>query len=140
MVLDADGLGALAEKVVPDRLRLVLDEAHRQHREVLVPAVVCAEVCRGRDRTRRVEAAIARGARPRGRSPVTVVDTDFELARQVGAILEAVGAGTEDLVDAHVVALCVPTGGGVVLTSDPGDIARLAAAVPSTRVVTLPAR
>ncbi len=69
-----------------------------------------------------------------------MVDTDFELARQVGAILDATRSGTEDLVDAHVVAACIPYGGGLVVTSDPDDIARLASASPGTRVVTRPAR
>lgn len=107
---------------------------------MLVPAVVCAEVCRGVERTRTVEAAISRAGRPHGRSPVVVVETDFDLARQVGAILHATGSGTEDLVDAHVVAVCVPYGAGLVVTSDPDDIARLATALPGTRVVTRPAR
>lgn len=115
---------------------MILDEAHRQQRDVLLPAVVCAEVCRGTERTRQVEAAISRAGRPHGRAPVVSIDTDFDLARQVGAILHAAGAGSEDLVDAHVVAACVPHGGGIVVTSDPTDIARLAAALPGTRVVT----
>lgn len=140
VVLDAEGLSALAEDRPPNRLRLILDEAHRQQRDVLVPAVVCAEVCRGIERTRAVEAAISRAGRPHGRSPVVIVETDFELARQVGAILHATRSGTEDLVDAHVVAACISHGGGLVVTSDPDDIARLASASPGTRVVTRPAR
>ena len=140
VVLDADGLSALAEVRPPNRLRLILDEAHRQDRDVLVPAVVCAEVCRGIERTRAVEAAISRARCRHGRAPVVIVDTDFELARQVGAILHATRSGTEDLVDAHVVAACVCYGGGLVITSDPDDIARLATALPGTRVVTRPAR
>ena len=42
--------------------------------------------------------------------------------------------------DAHVVSVCVPFGSGVVVTSDPDDIRRLAAAVPSIRIVTRPPR
>lgn len=40
----------------------------------------------------------------------------------------------------HVVAVCARRGGGLVITSDPDDIARLAAAVPAARVVTRQAR
>jgi predicted nucleic acid-binding protein len=140
VVLDADGLSAIAEASPPNRLRAILDEAYRDHREVVVPAVVCAEVCRGIDRTRAVEAAISRAGRAHGRAPVEVVDTTFDVARRVGAILSGAGAGTEDLVDAHVVAACVPYGAGLVVTSDPDDIARLAAVLPGTRIVTRPAR
>jgi post-segregation antitoxin (ccd killing protein) len=96
--------------------------------------------------------------RDRGQHPaVTVVDTDFALARQVGAVLHggwraggARGAGgvgehgaeaaSADFADAHVVAVCARRGGGLVITSDAGDIARLAAAVPSARILTSTAR
>ncbi len=69
-----------------------------------------------------------------------MVDTDFVLARQVGAVLYGAGARSADLADAHVVALCARRGGGLVITSDPKDIARLAAAVPAARVITRPTR
>ncbi|MGH3751892.1 MAG: type II toxin-antitoxin system VapC family toxin [Pseudonocardiaceae bacterium] len=141
VVLDADGLDALADPSPPSAFRALLREALDRGRDVLVPAVVCAEACRGPARTRRVETALARHRPARGqRPPVAVVDTDFVLARQVGAVLYGAGAGSADLADAHVVAVCARRGGGLVITSDPGDIARLAAAVPAARVVTRPAR
>lgn len=65
-----------------------------------------------------------------------LVDTDFGLARQVGAILDTSGSGSERIVDAHVVAICLPYGGGLVVTSDPEDIAALASAVPAARIRT----
>jgi len=71
---------------------------------------------------------------------VTVVDTDFALTRQVGAVLYGAATGSADLADAHVVAVCARRGGGLVITSDVGDIARLAAAVPSARIVSRSAR
>ena len=55
-------------------------------------------------------------------------DTDRTLARIVGGILASASAGSEDLADAHVVALAVEKGGGLVLTGDPDDLQRLAAA------------
>lgn len=137
VVLDADGLDALADPHPPPLFRALLQEAWSRERDVLVAAVVCAEVCRGAGRTRRVEAAIARHrGEARGRPPVRLVDTDFALARQVGAILHGVDAASGDVVDAHVVAVCVARGGGLVITADDDDINRLAQAVPSARIVT----
>lgn len=140
VVLDADGLDALATPAPPPAFRALLREALDRDRDVLVPAVVCAEVCRGAARTRRVEAAVARHRPNRGQRPaVAVVDTDFAFARQVGAVLHGAQAGSADLADAHVVAVCAQRGGGLVITSDQHDIARLAAAVPSARIMTRPA-
>jgi len=137
LVLDAAGLDALAAPRPPDRMRALLAEAARRERDVLVPTVVCAEIARGRPRTRALEAAVSRHDRHRGERPaVRLIDTDFALARQVGAILHGAGSGTERVVDAHVVAVCVPFGGGLVVTSDPDDISRLAAAVPAARIRT----
>ena len=141
VVLDSAGLDALAGPVPPTAFRALLREALERGRDVLVPAVVCAEVCRGAARTRQVEVAVARHRPTRGqRPPVTVVDTDFGLARQVGAVVHGSGSGSADVVDAHVVALCARHGGGLVITSDADDIARLASAVPSARIVTRPVR
>lgn len=138
LVLDAAGLDALAGPRPPDGLRALLAEAHRRGREVVVPTLVCAEVARGGTRTRAVESAVARHDRARGERPaLRLVDTDFDLARQVGAILEAAGFGSERMVDAHVVAVCVPAGGGLVVTADPDGIAALAATVPAARVRTV---
>jgi predicted nucleic acid-binding protein len=137
LVLDSAGLDALAEPAPPTAFRALLREALERDRDVLVPSVACAEICRGADRTRRVEAAVARHRPTRGqRPPVTLVDTDFALARQVGAILHGARSGSVDIVDAHVVAVCARAGGGLVITSDPDDIVRLAAATPSARIVT----
>lgn len=137
LVLDAAGLDAMGADHPPQRFRALLAEAHRRDRDVLVPAVVCAEIARGVPRTRRMEHALGRRtAHSGGRSAATVVDTDLTVAKQVGAILHAVQADTTDIVDAHVVAVCVPHGGGVVVTGDAQDIQRLSAAVPHIRVVT----
>jgi predicted nucleic acid-binding protein len=137
LILDAAGLEALAARRPPDTFRALLAEALRRDREVLTPTLVCAELARGRPRTAALEAAVARHDRARGERPaVRLVDTDFDLARQVGAILDAAGAGSERVVDAHVIAVCIPFGGGLVITSDPDDIAGLAASVPAARIRT----
>lgn len=141
VVLDSDGLDALSDPAPPVAFRALLQEAVRRGREVLLPSVVCAEACRGVARTRRVESALARhGGGEGGRSVVRLVPTDFWLARQVGAVLHGANAGSADLVDAHVVAICALAGGGMVISSDSGDIERLAQAVPSARIVVRPAR
>jgi len=130
LVLDDAGLDALAASRPPDMFRALLAEAHRRRREVIAPTVVCAEVARGRRRTRALEAAVSRHDRSRGERPaVRLVNTDFHLARQVGAILDQTRRGTE-----HVVAVCIPSGGGLVVTAHPADIAELAAAVPAARI------
>jgi predicted nucleic acid-binding protein len=113
----------------------MLAEAHRRDREVLSPTLVCAEVARGSKRTRALEAAVARHDRHRGEQPpIRLVDTEFPLARQVGAVLHASRSGSDRIVDAHVVAVCLPSGGGLVITSDPDDILALAAAAPAARI------
>lgn len=141
VVLDADGLDALCDPHPPEQFRALLHEAWVRERDVLVPAVVCAEACRGVARTRRVEAAVARHHQVRGqRPPVSVVDTDLILARQVGAVLHGAGTDSGEMVDAHVVAVCALHGGGLVVTADRDDIERLAQAVPSVRVLTRRAR
>jgi predicted nucleic acid-binding protein len=137
LVLDAAGLDALTRPTPSEAVRALLAAAHRRGADVIVPSVVCAELCRGVARTRAVEAALGRHDRSLGeRPPVRRRDTDFALARQVGAILHGAGANTADIVDAHVVAVCVSAGGGIVLTADPDDIERLAQAAPAVRVVT----
>ncbi|MGQ0624443.1 MAG: type II toxin-antitoxin system VapC family toxin [Sporichthyaceae bacterium] len=136
LVLDAAGLDALCQTVPDDLVRAYLAEAHRRAADVVVPTVVCAELCRGAARTRAVEASLARHSRDRGERPaIRRQDTDLAMARQVGAVLHPAGAGSEQIVDAHVVATCVLAGGGLVLTSDPDDIAALAETVPAIRIV-----
>ncbi len=137
LVLDAAGLEALSAPGPPDRVRALLAEAHRRGREVVTPTLVCAEIARGRARTAALEAAVGRHDRTKGERPaIRLVDTTFDLARQVGAILEAAKAGSERIVDAHVVAVCIPFGGGLVVTSDPADIMELANGAPATRIRT----
>jgi predicted nucleic acid-binding protein len=123
LILDADGLDALTEKTPPDRLRALLAEAWERKSDVLVPAMVCAECCRGAGRTRAVEASLARHRETRAARPaVRVVPTDF------------------DVVDAHSVAVASMHGRAVVVTADPDDILRLVSAMPAVRIVTRSAR
>lgn len=127
VALDAEAFAALAgsDSVRKQRVRRVLRVAQRLHREVRVPAVVLAELYRGSGHNSLVDACLARE-----HPGLDVAATDRALARLVGGVLTAAGATTPDMVDAHVVALCVAAGGGVALTGDPQNLTRLAASFP----------
>lgn len=113
-------------------LRALLRRTVERGGEVCCAAVTLAEVCRGPARTRQVEAALRRD---RGGQRIRVVPTDERLAKLVGAVLHSTDSASERLADAHVVAVCAGADAAVVVTTDPGDIAALSAAVPGTRIV-----
>jgi predicted nucleic acid-binding protein len=122
--LDAEAFNALAG---PDserkrRVRRILLAAQRLGREVLVPSVVLAELYRGHGHNQLVDACLARE-----RAALESRDTDRHLARIVGGVLTAAGADRSMIVDAHVVAVAVEAGGGVVVTGDRHDLERLSA-------------
>jgi predicted nucleic acid-binding protein len=122
--LDAEALSSLAG---PDserkrRVRRILSTAQRLGRDVLVPTLVLAELYRGRGHNQLVDACLARE-----RASLTSRDTDRHLARIVGGVLTAAGAGSPMIVDAHVVALAVEAGGGVLISGDRHDLERLSA-------------
>lgn len=131
VVLDAGAFDVLDIGNRGARLRALLELTLAEGGQVRCAAVTLAEVCRGVTRTRRVEAIIAR--RHAGQE-IQIVPTDERLAKQVGHILHATGSGTERLVGAHAVAVCADTDVAIIVTSDPGDITDLSAAVPGTRV------
>ena len=100
-----------------------MEAARRLQHTVVVPAVILAELYRGPGHSSMVDACLSREE-----DALAVRNTDRILARYVGGVLAAGGAGSELLADAHVVATAVEAGGGVVLTADGRDMARLAAA------------
>lgn len=138
VVLDCAALSDLADAETrrPSlETRAILRVAWERGHQVLVPAVVCAEACRGQARTRAVEALLARHAPDQHQlRPIRVIDTNFDMARVVGAVLFAGNAGSEDLVGAHLVSICINRGGGVILTSDPSDLHRLSAPFLGVRI------
>ena len=85
-----------------------------------MPAVVLAEMYRGRGHNQVVDSCLAR------ETGLEVRDTNRSFARLVGGVLSGTGRGSADLVDAHVVAAAVEAGGGVCLTGDPSDLEALA--------------
>lgn len=134
LVLDAEPLAALAGPTThaQRQVRRYLEVAARLGRDVIVPTVVLAELYRGPGRNAMVDACLAREERA-----LACRDTDRHLARYVGGVLAGSRAGSEFLADAHVVATAVEAGGGVILTSDPDDLSRLAAPYPSVIVENL---
>jgi predicted nucleic acid-binding protein len=134
VVLDAGAVSALAGR--PERrqleVRAAMRAAARLGREVLIPAVILAELYRGPRQNHVVDACLAR------ETGIRIRETDRALARLVGGVLAAAGAGSQHLADAHVIATAVDLGGGLALTSDTEDLGRLAAAYRNVVVVGLP--
>lgn len=130
LVLDAEAISALASRPSPRQreVRGALAAAARLERDVVVPALVLAELYRGARHT----AAVALLAQESG---FLVRPTDRPLARLVGTILAGARASSAMIVDAHVVAVAVEQGGGIVLTADPTDLNRLAAPYRNVEVV-----
>jgi predicted nucleic acid-binding protein len=111
--LDAGALIAVDRSQA--RVVHLLDRVIAAGGAVEIPTPVIAQVWRDGSRQ-------ARLARLLGASDVVLVDLDAEMARAVGVLCGAVGA--VDVVDGHV-ALHARRRDLAVLTSDPGDIARL---------------
>ena len=124
VALDAAAFNALAgaDSITKQRVRRILQTAERLGRDVAVPSLVLAELYRGRGRNQLVDACLARED-----ASLSTRDTDRDFARIVGAVLADSHASSEMIVDAHVVALALEAGGGVVVTGDPDDLTRLAA-------------
>ena len=88
----------------------------------MVPSVVLAALYRGMGHNQLVDACLARED-----ASLDSRDTDRTLARLVGAVLAAAEARSDMIVDAHVVAVAIEAGGGVIVTGDEGDLSRLSA-------------
>jgi hypothetical protein len=133
VVLDSEALSALAGRAGARQreVRAALRAAARLDRDVIVPAVILAELYRGPRHNPLVDACLSR------ETGLLVRDTDRDLARLVGGVLAASNAGSEDLADAHVVAATVELGGGIALTGDREDLARLAAPYGNVMVLGL---
>jgi predicted nucleic acid-binding protein len=127
VALDSEAFNALAgpASVRKQRVRRILRRAHVLDRAAVVPSVVLADLYRGRGHNQLVDACLAREAHS-----LDTRDTDRPLARIVGGVLAGAGARSSMIVDAHVVAVAVEAGGGVVVTGDPDDLQRLSAPYP----------
>lgn len=106
------------------RMRALVAEAIRRRHEFRVPAAALAQAWRDPSRQASLSAFVRADS-------VMVVPLDLAAARVCGALCAAVG--TSDVVDASV-AVCAQQHDDVVVTSDPGDLARL---LPDARLVSL---
>lgn len=123
LILDSQAIRELArarEGALPSVVLSALKAAVVTDSEVVVPAVVLSEQYRGGRHDQLVDACLSRW------HGIRVVDTDRSLARMVGNLLARHGLGSRHLVDATVVAAALNAGGGLILTSDPDDVERLA--------------
>lgn len=127
VALDAEAFNALAGQasIRKQKVRRIMRTGRSLGRDTLVPSLVLAELYRGRGRNQLVDACLARE-----RESLDSRDTDRALARLVGGVLAGAGADSSMIVDAHVVAIVVEAGGGVIVTGDPGDLQRLSAPYP----------
>ena len=132
VVLDSEGLAALADagSRLHHEVLALLRAAERLQRDVVIPTVVLAELYRGRGAVR--WSMLASPGRP-----AWSCATRIGGSRMVGGVLVAAAASSEDMVDAHVVAVAVERGGAAVLTSDPGDHRRLTATYAGITVIAL---
>ena len=130
LVLDAEALSSLSRRQGRrfSETRAALEAARRLRRDVVVPAVILAELYRGPKQNQIVDSCLSR------ETGLEVRDTDREFARLVGGVLSAARAGSEDLADAHCIAAAVEAGGGVVVTADQRDLERLASPYPNVQV------
>ena len=124
LVLDAEAVSALLDAKHPRerRVRQSIEAARRTGRVVTIATVTLAEQYRGSRRSQSLDALLSRSG-----DALLLRNTDRALARLVGALLSEAGVGSEQLADAHVVAVAVEAGGGLILTSDEADLTRLAA-------------
>ncbi|MGE0785004.1 MAG: PIN domain-containing protein [Sandaracinaceae bacterium] len=133
LVLDAAALAALSERRGKRQaeVRGALAAAFTKRRDVVVPALVLAELYRGARRSAQLDALLAR------ETGFVLRSTDRLFARLVGGVLAAARASSGLMVEAHVVASAVERGGGVILTTDRDDLARLAAPYRGVVVVSI---
>jgi predicted nucleic acid-binding protein len=118
VTLDAGGLIGLDRD--DRRVVVLLERARETGATVTVPASALAQAVRRPERQARLSRLV--------RQPTThVVALDRVDATSVGRLLAA--SGTSDIADAHVV-VCARRAGQPVVTSDPGDLARLDLALP----------
>lgn len=113
VILDAGGILALSRG--DGDARAALERARAEKYVVVIPTPVLAEVHRGgrdRDQVERVVNKVD-----------GLLPTSGETARRAGELLGA--SGTEDPVDAIVVAEALAAVPSVIITSDPGDLRRL---------------
>lgn len=129
LLLDSEALSSIAHGPARrrDRVRALVVEMRRRELPVATVAAVLAEVVRGRPR----DAGVFAGLR---RERVEVFPVDTRVGIRAGQLLGATRSGSEQAVDAFVVAVADLAGGAVIATVDTRDLDRLAG--HATNVVT----
>lgn len=125
MVLDSEGLWAVARNDSNDA-RAVLAASRDAGVAVLVPVVVLAETLFGDERDTRVNQVLKR------LQVVGITEPIARLAAKLKSLANMQGVAAT--VDAIVVATAATAGGGVILTSDAGDIGKLANVAAAVRI------
>lgn len=129
VVLDSQGLWAVARNDSEDA-RAVLAASSQAGIPVLVPAAVLAETLFGDERDAQANQVLKK---------LQVVSLTETIARSAAQLKRLAGmTGVAATLDAIVVATSVAAGGGVILTSAPGDIRRLADNVGDLRIRPVP--
>jgi ribosomal protein S8E len=123
LTLDAGALLALDHSSKAALMQARLDEARRRGGTFCVPVGAVAQAWR--------DPRQVRLARLLKSPDVEIAVMTLAVARAVGAICSA--SGHDDVIDVHV-ALCARERGHAVVTSDPGDIARVDARLPLIRI------
>ena len=125
LVLDSGAVIALARNDA--RARSVLQAAWEAGANVSIPVVVLAETVRGRPD----DAPVNRIVKAVG----DFIDITAEDGRTAGHLLG--DTGMSSTIDAIVISCTDRTGGGTILTGDPGDLRRLAEHNSSIEIVPL---
>jgi hypothetical protein len=119
LTLDTGALLALDHPAKARAMQARLEAARRRGGTICVPAEAVAQAWRGPRQARLTRLL---------KSPdIDIAVMTLSVARAVGLMCAA--AGHDDVVDVHVV-LCARQRHHAIVTSDPGDIARIDATVP----------
>jgi predicted nucleic acid-binding protein len=128
LLLDSEAISSVAHGPARrrDRVRALVSEMRSRDLPVATVAAVLAEVVRGRP----ADAGVFAGLR---RERVEVHPVDSRTGVRAGQLLGRVGAGSEQAIDAFLVADADLRGGAVIATVDTDDLQRLASV--ATRVL-----
>ena len=122
LLLDSEAISAVAHGPAGrrDRVRALAAEMRRRELGIGTVAAVLAEVVRGHPR----DAGVFAGLR---RERVEVHPVDTRVGIRAGQLLGSVRAGSEQAIDAFIVAVADLAGGAIIATVDTADLALLAA-------------
>jgi predicted nucleic acid-binding protein len=117
VVLDSQGLWAIANNDSED-VRAVVASSKAGRVRLFVPTAVLAETLRGNQNDAPLNQVVKK---------IDVVELTEKLARDAAKLKASAGlSGVAATIDAIVVATSAEAGGGLVITSDPGDMRTLA--------------